>query len=270
MINYVRKYGSTKTIHKASYWRGFVEIVILFILLTTNVSQVHAASDWDNALDDINAIHGEYTTLQGIIKADSLKIQKLRKENNDNLKAVNAQLLTVDQALLSRLKTESEAVRKKHAPLLEQYSALSKQYTAAKKAGDAKAATLYDLKRNKLKSAVTTARTEVKAKVDALAAARKEYAAKTKPAKDALAPVATIKKQIVAENKNLSAAQKSRSEADARYKAAVKQGNAITAAAELKLSYSQMNKIHTMQQTLYSWEQTIAIALRTAVSKLPK
>lgn len=270
MINYVRKYGSAKTIHKASYWRGFVEFVILLTLLTTNVSQANAASDWDNALDDINAIHGEYTALQGVIKADSLKIQKLRKENNDTLKAVNVQLLAIDQVLLSRLKTETEAVRKKHAPLLEQYSTLSKQYTAAKKAGDTKSATLYDLKRNKLKSAVTTARAEIKAKVDALAAAQKATAAQTKPTKDALSPIAAIKKQIVAGNKNLAAAQKSRTEADARYKAAVKQGNAITAAAELKLSYSQMGKIHTMQLTLYSWEQTIALALRTAESKLPK
>ncbi|ULO05578.1 hypothetical protein H1230_21195 [Paenibacillus sp. 19GGS1-52] len=270
MINDLRKNRSTRMIHKARYWRGFVEIVILLTLLTANVTQASAASDWDNALDDINAIHGEYTALQGVIKADRLKIQKLRKENNDDLKTVNAQLLAVDQALLSRLKTETEAIRKKYAPLLEQYSTLSKQSTAAKKAGDTKTATLLDLKRNKLKAAVTAARAEVKNKVDALAAARKATAAKTKPAKDAIAPVAAIRKQIVAGNKSLAAEQKLRLEADTRYKSAVKQGNAITAAVELKLSYAHMSKIHTMQQMLYSSEQSIALAVRTAESKLPK
>lgn len=255
--------------HKVTFSRRFVLSVMLFLLITTSFSQAYAATDWDSALDDINALHNNYTAIQETLKADNLKIQKLRKLNNDDLKSINLTLQSVDEPLLTRLKADVAAIQNKYAPLLKQYSELSKQSAAAKKAKDLQNVTILDLKRNKLKPAVTLARTEVKITTDALAAARKITASKTKPAKDALIPVATLKKQIAAENKNIAAAQKIRSEADKQYKIAVKRGDAISAATEMRASYEQMEQIHTMQKNLYNWEQKIAIALRLAESKLP-
>lgn len=270
MIN-LRSKTSHGQLRKASGEpKGFIMLVILFFLVTSNFSHASAATEWDSALEDINALHNNYTSLQDTLKNDSLKIQKLRKVNNDDLKSINLLILSIDEPLLTRLRAEAAAIQNKHAPLLKQYSELGKQSTAAKKAKDLKTATILDLKRNKLKSAVMLARAEVKTKTDALAAARKLTATKTKPAKDALVIVTTLKKQIAVENKNVSAAQKVRSEADKQYKIAVKQGDAISAATEMRISYEQMLQIHAMQQTLYSWEQKISVALRTAESKLPK
>lgn len=84
---------------------------------------------------------------------------------------------------------EAETLQREHASLLEQYSALGKQVTAAKKRKDSKAADLLELKRNKLKPSATAASAEIKAKKDALAAAKKVTAGKKKIVKDALAPV---------------------------------------------------------------------------------
>lgn len=258
-----------KDFARKNYSRRFVLLIILFCLFTSNLSQVHAATEWDSALDDINALYNNYTTLQETLKTDNLKIQKLRKLNNDDLKSINIILKSVNEPQLTRLKTEATAIQNKHNPLLKQYSELSQQSAAAKKAKDLKTSTMLDLKRNKLKPAVVLAKTEIKAKTDALAAARKLTASKTKPAKDALIPIAALKKQIAAENKNVTAAQKVRSEADKQYKSAVKKGDAVAAAAGMRTSYKQLEQIHAMQQNLYNWEQKITVALRAAESKLP-
>lgn len=256
-------------IHNFSYLKRFVQFILVVALLNINLTLASAGTDWDSALDDINGLHGNYTSLQVALKSDSSKIQMLRKQNNETLKSIHSVIESTDKVLLSRLSSEATSAQKKHAPLLEQYSTLSKQSTAAKKAKDFKTATLLDLRRNKLKGAATLARTEIKAKTDALATARKQTAAKIKPIKDALAPVTALKKQITAENKNIAVAQKVRSEADKQYKLAVKQGDAITAVSEMRISYEQMKRIHDMHQNIYSWEQKISLALRSAESKLP-
>ncbi|WP_340008471.1 hypothetical protein MHH52_10630 [Paenibacillus sp. FSL K6-0276] len=256
-------------INKFSYFKKLVQLILVVALLNSNLTMASAGTDWDSALDDINGLHGNYTSLQVALKSDSSKIQMLRKQNNETLKSIHSVIESTDKALLSRLSSEATSAQKKHAPLLEQYSTLSKQSTAAKKARDLKTATLLDLRRNKLKATVTLARTEIKAKTDALATARKQTAAKLKPIKDALAPITALKKQITAENKKIAVAQKVRSEADKQYKSAVKQGDAITAATKMRSSYEQMMQIHSMQKNIYSWEQKISLALRAAESKLP-
>jgi colicin import membrane protein len=255
--------------HKFSYLKRLVQFILVVALLNSSLTMASAAGDWDSALDDINELHGKYTSLQAALKSEVSTIQMLRKENNETLKSIHAVIASTDKALLTRLSSEATSAQKKHAPLLEQYSTLGKQSTTAKKARDFKRATLLDLRRNKLKAAVTIARTEIKAKTDALATARKQTVTKTKPIKDALAPITALKKQITTENKNITVAQKVRSEADKRYKLAVKQGDAITAATSMRASYEQMVHIHSLQQKIYSWEQKIALALRAAESKLP-
>ncbi|NQX43700.1 hypothetical protein HQN87_00025 [Paenibacillus tritici] len=245
-------------------------VLILLLLWSSPLSSVSAASEWDSALDEIHNLYTDYTGLQTLLKSDIQRNQELRKQNNTALAAVNKRLQATDALQLGRLRTAAEAMRKKHAPLLEQYTSLGKQITAARKANNLKSAALLEIKRNKLKAGAVAARAEVKTATSALAEAKALTAARNKPAKDALAPVAKLKKQIAAQNKLFSPAQADRSEADKRYKAAVKAGDATGAAAAMKLSYTRMQEIRTMVGQMYSWEQQISTALRAAELKLPK
>ncbi|WP_339224399.1 hypothetical protein [Paenibacillus sp. FSL H8-0332] len=245
-------------------------LVIILSLWVYPLSGVSADSGWDAALDEIHNLYTEYTGLQASLKSDLQRNQELRKQNNASLAAVNKQLQATNAAQLAKLKSASEAVQKKHAPLLDQYTALSKQITAARKASNLKSVTVLELKRNKLKAAATAARAEVKKATSALAEAKALTAAKNKPAKDALAPITLLKKQIAAQNKLFSAAQSERTEADKRYKAAVQAGDATQAAAAMKQSYNRMKEIRAMAGQLYGWEQQISTALRAAELKLPK
>lgn len=266
----VKNSSSTRS-WNSGYLRCLICLLILMTILAVQVPpRAEAASDWDSALEDIHSLYSDYIGLQKTIKAENLRIQTLRKQNNSDLSAINSRLKATDADLLSRLKAEAEAAQKKHAPLLEQYSLLGKQATAARKANNLKSATILEIKRNKLKTAATAARAEVKSKTTALSEARALTAAKTKSAKDALAPIIVLKKQITAESKEVSTLQTVRSAADKRYKAAVKLGDAVTAAAEMKISYATMIDIRSKGQQIYTWEQKITAVLRSAEAMLPK
>ncbi|MGZ7441608.1 hypothetical protein [Paenibacillus sp. TH7-28] len=244
-------------------------IMILPIMLLGNV-QVQAADSWDAAWSGIDAVYDGLTAVQAVVKQESASITVLRKKNNADLKAVNDKVKAIDKTLISRLAAEAETVQRKHAALLEQYSNLGKQITAAGKAKNTKSADLLKLKRNKIKPAVTSAKAEIKAKKDALTAAKKAASAKAKTVKEALAPVQTIKKQVTAENKTIAATKKSVTAANKRYKASVKLGDAIGAVSGLKEVYDQTNKIHASQQKIFEWEKKISQTISSAAAKLPK
>ncbi|WP_238649610.1 hypothetical protein [Paenibacillus piscarius] len=250
--------------------KRIVVVLVLLSLWCAPGTRVLAASEWDAALDEIHNLYADYTSLQTSLKSDLQRNQTLHKQNSAALAAVNKQLQATNAVQIAKLKATVEAVQKKHGPLLEQYNALGKQITAARKANNLKSVTVLEIKRNKLKPAAAAARAEVKSAASALAAAKAEAAAKNKPAKNALAPIAQLKKQIAAQNKLFSAAQAERSGADKRYKAGVQAGDAAKAATAMKQSYNRMVELRAMAGQLYSWEQQISTALRAAELKLPK
>ncbi|WP_336244899.1 hypothetical protein [Paenibacillus rhizolycopersici] len=247
---------------------SLLAVIMLSMMLGGN-RQLVAASSWDAALDGIDAVYDGLTAVQTLVKQESLEISALRKKNNDALSALNAKIRAIDQTTVTRLTQETEALQRKHAPLLEQYASLGKQVTAAKKRKDKKSADMLELKRNQLKPASTSASAEIKAKKEALSAAKKSKTAKAKVVKDALVPVQTLKKRITAENKSVAAARKHLSAADKRYKASVKRGDAIVAALELKTVYDQTKAIHASLTKVYEWERQIAQNVTLAAAKLP-
>ncbi|WP_059053008.1 hypothetical protein [Paenibacillus senegalimassiliensis] len=249
-----------------------LNVLFLSMLLLMSAPEVQAAKageGWDSALNSIDTLYDGLTAVQAGVKLQSAEVTALRKSNNERLSALKARIKAIDQPLITRLTQESEGLQRKHASLLDQYNALGKQATAARKRKDKKAVDLFELRRNKLKPSATAASSEIKAKKAALAAAKKAAAAKAKMVKDALVPVQNLKKQITAENKVIAAARKRLAAADKRYKAAVKSGDAVSAIVELKTVYDQTRQVHTSLKTVHDWESKIAKSLTAATAKLP-
>lgn len=249
-----------------------LNVLFLSMLLLMSAPGVQAAKGgeaWDTALNSIDALYDGLTAVQAGVKLQSAEVATLRKSNNERLAAIKMKIKAIDQPLIRRLQQESEGLQRKHASVLEQYAALGKQATAARKRKDKKAVDLLELKRNKLKPSATAASSQIKAKKTALAAAKKSAAAKAKIVKDALIPVQNLKKQITAENKVIAAARKQLTAANKRYKAAVKAGDAVGAIAELKAVYDQTSQVHASLKQVYEWESHIAKSLTAAAAKLP-
>lgn len=245
-------------------------IFSLILSLAAPQGKVYASGDaWAAALSGIDTLYDGYTALETANKIEKLEIQSLRKDNAARLKQVNAAIKSIDKSKIDSLAAQSTALKSKHAPLLGQYSELGKQAAEARKRKDKKSADLLDLKRNKLKPSVEAAKLEMKKVKESLAAAKKQAASKAKLVKDALAPVSSLKKQVTAEHKSITAFNKTRSAAYKRYRSSIKSGNAITAAAEITLMYNQLGKIHGSQQKIYGWEKQISAAIKSAAAKLP-
>ncbi|MFE4711937.1 MULTISPECIES: hypothetical protein [unclassified Paenibacillus] len=253
-------------------YRTFAAAILLTLsLLFLHLPQAKAAaSDWDMALERISNLYNDYSALQENITLNTGILQKLRKQNNDELKAIQGKLNSTDQVLIDNLKLQADAVRKKHTPLLEKYKTLGQQAAAARKAKDLKNATVLDLQRNKLKAAAAAAQAEIKAKSEALAVARKQTTDKTQPARETLAAISALRKETTAGNKELTAAQRLRTEAHKRYQAGMKQGDAPGAAAGMETSFAQMKIVQALQLKLIGWEKQISTLLRAAELKLPK
>ncbi|WP_161487833.1 hypothetical protein [Paenibacillus glacialis] len=239
-------------------------------LLQVNVPQVHASDRWDTALAQIDIVYDDVTALKVTTLSETQHIQEQRTKNTDALKLVNVKITAIDVEWIKKLQIELDQTLRKHTPLLEQYTTLSKQASAAKQNKNKKLSDLLDLKRNKLRASVEAARTDIKVKKAALSTAKKQRATKVKVVKDALAPVQNFKKQITAENKTIAAIRQIYSAAEKSYKASVKEGNAVTAADNITLMYEQMVLIHTSLQKVYDWEKQIAQTIVIAESKLPK
>ncbi|MMZ71084.1 hypothetical protein D1872_343220 [compost metagenome] len=62
-------------------------------------------------------------------------------------------------------------------------------------------------------------------------------------------------------NKNKSAAEK-------LYRAAVKKGNAVMAAAQMTIMYAEMGKVNQSQKKIQTWEKQIGSCLAAAEAKL--
>ncbi|MGG3306709.1 hypothetical protein ABER23_04700 [Paenibacillus lautus] len=255
---------------KNRYINSLVVLIMFFLLVARPHYAEASNTGWDAALTNIDQLYDNFTALELANKQDKQQIQVLRKQNNDKLKEINSKVQLIDKVKLDKLKTEADQTQKKYAPILAEYTDLGKKATEARKRKDRKSALLYDLKRNRIKGAVNTARQEIKLKKDALTAAKKQAAAKAKIVKDALLPVQTLKKQITAENKKITDFNKNKNEVNKRYKAAVKEGDAVKAAAELKRIVDDANQIHALQKKIFEWEGNIRSTIHVADAKLSK
>lgn len=261
-------------LQRVNKYNGFLVrlvVLVMCLLLIVKPSYVEASDHgWDAAFSSIEQLHDSFTSMESVNKQDKQQIQMLRKQNNEKLKEINTQIQLIDKVKLDKLKSETDQVQKKYAPLLSQYTDLGKKATEARKRKNQKSALLLDLKRNRIKASAHAARQEIKKKKDALTAAKKQATAKAKIVKDTLAPVQTIKKQITSENKKISDINQNKMAANKQYKAAVKQGDAVKAAVELKLIIANLNQIHASQKKIYDWEENIRKIIYAAEARLPR
>lgn len=255
------------------YYRFKAAVCLVLLVLISSIagaSPSYAADiSWDEAITSIDKLYDLSQSLESSNKVEKQQIQLLRKENNERLSSLNAQLKLIDKAKLDRLKAEADSTRQKHAPLLAEYTALGKKASEARKSKDSKAALLYDLKRNRIKPEAAYARQSIKQKQETYSSARKLAAAKVKPVKEALVAIPAIKKQVTAENQRITALNKTKGEANKRYKTAIKQGNAPAAKAELATIVDLLKQIQSSMQIIMNQEQSIAAMLNSAEATLP-
>ncbi|WP_157283051.1 hypothetical protein [Paenibacillus assamensis] len=255
---------------RRGYAKGLVAVCLFLLMLVFSPGHVSATSvGWEAALSTVEQLHDSLSALELANQLDKQKIQLLRKQNNEKRKEVDRKIKLIDKVKLDHLQSEAERSQKQHAPLLAKYTEFGKKASEAKKRKDKKSALRYDLERNRIKASVSAARHEIKQKKDTLTAAKKLAYTKAKQVRESLEPIQTIKKQITAENKKITDIHsKNKSEANKRYRSAIKQGDAVSAAIELNLIVAELTRIHAALNKIYKWEGNVRNLIQAAEVKL--
>ncbi|MBD8499735.1 hypothetical protein [Paenibacillus arenosi] len=255
---------------RRGYAKGLVAVCLLLLMLVFSPGHVTASSvGWEAALSTVEQLHDSLSALELANQLDKQKIQLLRKQNNEKRKEVDRRIKLIDKIKLDQLQSEAERSQKQHAPLLAKYTELGKKASEARKRKDKKSVLRYELERNRIKASVSAARHEIKQKKDTLTSVKKQAYTKAKQVRGSLEPIQTIKKQITAENKQITDIHsKNKSEANKRYRSAIKHGNAVTAAIELNLIVAELGRIHASQNKIYKWEGNIRNLIQAAEAKL--
>lgn len=251
--------------------KRIIPMLLLLLMIGLNVQPgtSTAANGWDEALEGINAVYDETAALRASVETQTKTVTALRTANNAGLKDLREQVGRYDSARLTKLKAADAAVKSKHAKLVAEYASLGKQLKAAKEAKQEKQAAMLNLKRNKLKPAYTSARTEMQTAAGAYTSAKKQTAAKLAPVTEALAKVTQLKKRITEKNKEIAGVRKQRVDSDKQLKAAVKAGDAVAALKELRALRSHFTRLRDQQAVVLGWEKEIAALLQTAHAKFP-
>lgn len=248
-------------------------LMILAISLTVlpgnRVLAAAADPQWDASYSALGGLHDLLAAADLAIRDIREQYLTLRKRNTELQKDIYARIKLIDKTKLERLYSEAEQAKRKYAPLLEEYARLSKQGTEARKQKNRKQALMADMKRNRIKGAVEAARTEIKKKQAAAAAAKQEAIAKSKSVKEAMTPIQPLRKKITSENKRIAELNKSRTAVNKRYKAAVKHGDAVGAALGMKTMVDQLQQILNSRKSILAWEREVQQALKKAETRLP-
>lgn len=254
-------------------FRAVCMLTVLAICLTVLPGKraLAAAADpqWEASYSALGGLHDLLAAADLAIRDNREQYLSLRKRNTELQRDIYARIKLIDKTKLERLYSEAEQTKRKHAPLLEEYARLSKQGAEARKQKNRKQALMADMKRNRIKGAVEAARLEIKKKQAAAAAAKKEAIAKSKSVREAMVPIQSLRKKITSENKRIAELNKSRTAVNKRYKAAVKNGDAVGAAVGMKTMVDQLQQIVTSRKSILSWEREVQQVLKSAEAKMP-
>lgn len=251
-----------------------VWLVVLFAFAALAASPLSAATvelsssdkaKWNKLLAaagqaDAAKLQAAYDGFIGLQKqADSLdaRIKELHYRNEEALKIAKNRIRQINAAQLSKLETQLNQAKKKYEPLLNRYSALNKQISAASAAGSKELKKLLQTQRDLLKPLVQLAKDDIKAKQDALQAAKDAAGKKAKQVRTVLAEIDPVKVRIQAEKSAAQAPKNAVSAVMKTWKASVRNGDAKSAGSALANLNSLARQIADRKQKICRYEQQI-------------
>ncbi|TVY01385.1 hypothetical protein [Cohnella terricola] len=226
-----------------------------------------AAADKTTA-EKLNSLYGE---LAALLKEDNdteAKIKALHYKNEEIAIALRKQIREIDAAQLAKLATQVQQAKARYKPLLDSYSALNKQISAAKTLKNKTLNSTLRTQADLMKPLVQLAREEIKTKEAAHKSAKTAAAKKIKAARDSLAAVDPLKVQIKAQRNAVGSVRDSRSPVWSNFKSAGKKSDIQGTQSSLTSLVSLSRQIATQQQKIYALEVKIADILSRTQSQI--
>jgi hypothetical protein len=217
----------------------------------------------------LNSQYAELIGLQQQEKTWDARTKALSGENDAALADLRREIAAIDSVALAKLKTDVEQTKERYKPLLESYTALNKQITAAKSLPGKELVSFLRMRADAMKIMVQLAKHDIKLKEAAYRAAKDSASLKQKKVRAAMADIEPVETTIKSEKSSAASAKKQFSENWKAFTPLIKKGDPYSLSAALTAVLSDLRQIVGHKQNVYGLENRIGDILASAKTRLP-
>ncbi|MDF2660912.1 MAG: hypothetical protein K0Q94_3703 [Paenibacillus sp.] len=217
----------------------------------------------------LNSQYAELIGLQQQEKNWDARTKALSGENDAALAGLRREIAAIDSVALAELKTAVEQTKERYKPLLESYTSLNKQITAAKSLPGKELVSFLRMRADAMKIMVQLAKHDIKLKEAAYRAAKDSATLKQKKVRAAMADIEPVEATIKSEKGSAASAKKQFSENWKAFTPLIKKGDPYSLSAALSAVVSDLRQVVGHKQNVYGLENRIGDILASAKTRLP-
>lgn len=218
----------------------------------------------------LNTQYGELTALQQENRKRDSDSKELRIRNDEALTALRQQIKQIDAKQLEQLKQRVDDTKARYKPMLDIYSTINQQITAAKKLQSKEWAAMLQIQANGMKAAVQLAKQDIRNKEAQLSAAKGQTTAKQKKIRDTLAALEPVDVKMRTHRDAVSSLGKLVAADWKAFTPHVKQQDAKASSEVLSALLTRLRQISEHKRNLYDLEAETTVIINRAKSQLSK
>lgn len=215
----------------------------------------------------------QYSDLQSAQKRDiewDRKVNDLHYRNEELLAAVRSRIKEIGAQKQAILSADVEKTRDKYKPLFALYDSLKQQLALAKSLKDKTMAAILQPQVDTAKAAAAAARSDIKAKEEALKKAKGEATATKNKLNGMLAVINdSLKIKIRSSKGTISSLKKSFATEAKLLNQAVRKGDAAATSASFTRMLDWQNQINEQKQFIYNYETQIGNVISKTSAQIP-
>ncbi|AJY74666.1 hypothetical protein [Paenibacillus beijingensis] len=196
-------------------------------------------------------------------------IEAAHYKNEEDLIALRAAIKAIDAAKLEALQLQVARVKERYKPLLDLYSSLNRQISAARSVGGKEIAALLRAEAEGVKPAVQLARLDIRNKEAALKTAKANTDKTVRQIRGTLSGIDTINVKIRADKSAAAALKKSAASVSSSLSRTLKISDAKTAVGTLSSLAALAGQIVEKKERLLRRENEIGGIIRQAKAQIP-
>ncbi|TMV45671.1 hypothetical protein FE783_28735 [Paenibacillus mesophilus] len=250
--------------------------IAAFASAAANAASYELSASQKTAFDKLAGsdprLDAQYAELIGLQQQDKdweVWTKAAGSRNDEALSDLRRDVAAIDSALLDKLKAEMEQTKERYKPILDSYTALNKQISAAKSLPGKELTSFLRMRADSMKILVQLAKLEIKAKEAAYRTAKDSATAKQKKVRAAMADIDPLEAAIKAEKSSTGAVKKRFADNWKAFTPLVKKGEAHSLSATLDNLLADFRLVVVHKQNLYNLEIQISGAIETAKAQLP-
>lgn len=217
----------------------------------------------------LNAQYAELIGLQQQDKDWDARVKAAGGQNDEALSDLRREIAAIDSVPLGKLKTEMEQTKERYKPILDSYTALNKQISAAKSLPGKELISFLRMRADSMKILVQLAKLDMKTKENAYRSAKDGATAKQKKVRTAMADIEPLEAAIKAGKSSAGEIKKRFADNWKAFTPLVKKGDPHALASALDNMLGDYRQIVAHKQSLYNLEMQIGGIIETAEAQLP-